>query len=1241
MKKIIVGLGLVMLGAFAHAQQGLERIIVEKFYVSNAADSVGSYGTLPVGSVTYRIYADMLPGYKFQMAYGNSKHSLSFSTSTSFFNNTDRGATTPNNISKTNTGKNTVLLDSWLSVGAACSGYNGVLKSEDDGVSTLVNSNGLLKNTDASAGIPLTSQDGMIAGTINPVTFVGITPNVFNDGSSNGNSFSTNNGAWACQTGVNGQTPGASGPTAANRVLIAQITTNGIFHYELNIQIGTPTGGYQLFVAKNPTGNEISIPSLMGTGLTLAQGTTTQTSVQLNWTLATDTKKVKSYDVFKNGISVGSTTSQTFNVEGLIGDSTYNFTVNAKDSLGNFIATSTPFVGKTLGGVATGTKLAQTITFGTLAAKTTLDLPFALTAYSSAKLPITYTSSDPTVATVTGNIVRILKAGVTSITASQIGNAKINAATDVKQILTISKVAQTITFGVLPTYTMADPSTFTLSATASSGLTVSYTSDNSAVASVSGNTVTIIGVGVAHITASQVGDNNFNAALNILQTLTVTGVPQTITFGTLPTYTTVDLPFNLVASANSGLPVSFISDNAAVATVSGNSVAIVGVGVAHITASQAGNTTFSAATNVLQTLTVTTPAIATKTNNKYNQTISFAALPTRTVVDLPFNLTAKSTSLLPISYSSDNTAVATVSGNTVTIVGAGIANITASQAGNAGFNAAINVIQKLTVTKLSQTITFATLPTKTMGDPSTFTLSGKSTSLLPISYVSDNSAVATVSGNIVTIVGAGIANITASQAGNGTFNAAINVIQKLTVNKLNQTILFGALPTSVSLGDSPFALAATSSSLLKVTYRSANTSIATISDSTLTIVGIGSDTIYAMQAGNSKYNAALSVFKVLTVKAATSAPAIVKGTQTINFVTPAKTVFDLPFALSGTSSSGLPVSYTTSAVLGSPITDPNTVATVDANGIVTIVGAGTINITATQSGNGDYLSATPVVKTFTVTKLAQVINFAALPIKNIVDVPFALSLTSTSGLPITYSTSAVYPVIDPNTVATVDANGIVTIVGAGTINIIASQAGNNNYLPATSVTKTLTVNKLSQTIKVTASGATVRGQINLTTTINSGLIVAYTNSDATTATFDATTGIVTFLQPGIVTITASQAGNDIYTPAISVSVMLTYTGTIPPSATFLNTTTGIADVSNKGINVSVYPNPATSFIFVEASENSTVQLFDLNGKQIYSKTNVIANQKEELNVQNLAEGIYFIKVYNDKFSTVKKVVINK
>ena len=528
MKKIIVGLGLVMLGAFAHAQQqGLERIVVEKFYVSNAADSAGSYGTLPVGSVTYRIYADMLPGYKFQSAYGSSTHTLVLSTTTSFFNNTDRGLTTPNTISKTNTGHNTVMLDSWLSAGAACNGNLGVLKSEDDGVNTLVNSNGLLRNTDASAGISLTSQDGMIAGSTTnyAVTFVGITPDIFGNGTANGSSFTTTNGAWACMQGVNGQTPGAAGPTAANRVLIAQMTTNGIFHYELNIQIGTPTGGTQRYVAQNPTGSEISIPSLMGTGLTLAQGTTTQTAIQLNWTVATDTKNITTYDIFKNGMVVGSTRAKTFMVEGLIGDSTYNFTVNAKDTLGNLVASSAPFIGKTLGGVATGTKLAQTITFGAFTAKTVADYPFALTAYSSQKLPITYTSSDPTVATVTGNIVRILKAGTTTITASQIGNAKVNAATDVKNILTVTKVPQAITFGALPTYYYPLDATFSLTATANSGLTVSYASDNAAVATVSGNTVTIVGIGTANITASQVGNLTYNAAANVIQKLTVAATP--------------------------------------------------------------------------------------------------------------------------------------------------------------------------------------------------------------------------------------------------------------------------------------------------------------------------------------------------------------------------------------------------------------------------------------------------------------------------------------------------------------------------------------------------------------------------------------------------------------------------------------------------------------------------------------------------------------------------------------------
>ncbi|MCA6402768.1 MAG: VCBS repeat-containing protein, partial [Cytophagales bacterium] len=79
---------------------------------------------------------------------------------------------------------------------------------------------------------------------------------------------------------------------------------------------------------------------------------------------------------------------------------------------------------------------------------------------------------------------------------------------------------QTITFPALSNKTFGD-APFTLSATASSSLTVSYASSNTSVATVSGNTVTIVGAGTTTITASQAGNTNFAAATSVPQTLTV------------------------------------------------------------------------------------------------------------------------------------------------------------------------------------------------------------------------------------------------------------------------------------------------------------------------------------------------------------------------------------------------------------------------------------------------------------------------------------------------------------------------------------------------------------------------------------------------------------------------------------------------------------------------------------------------------------------------------------------------
>lgn len=280
-KIVLFGLSSFLAGAFANAQNstGLEKIIVEKYYISNQADADASIGALPVGSVTYRIFVDMKQGYKFQAAYGNTDafgqptHTLFFKTTTSFFNNEDRGSITPT-YTKSQAKNNTVMLDSWLTAGAACAGNYGILKSDDDEVGTVVNGDGVLHNVDEKAGIPLIERDGLKSGS--PGSFTNVGPQaesqiaVFDQTSQAGNSFILTDGAWSCLAG-------AVGYDTTNKVLIAQITTDGDFSFELNMQLGTPGGGAEQFVAKEATGKET-----LFTGLTYASVNDTSLNVGLN-----------------------------------------------------------------------------------------------------------------------------------------------------------------------------------------------------------------------------------------------------------------------------------------------------------------------------------------------------------------------------------------------------------------------------------------------------------------------------------------------------------------------------------------------------------------------------------------------------------------------------------------------------------------------------------------------------------------------------------------------------------------------------------------------------------------------------------------------------------------------------------------------------------------------------------------------------------------------------------------------
>ncbi|MEI7594715.1 MAG: CehA/McbA family metallohydrolase [Bacteroidota bacterium] len=73
----------------------------------------------------------------------------------------------------------------------------------------------------------------------------------------------------------------------------------------------------------------------------------------------------------------------------------------------------------------------------------------------------------------------------------------------------------------------------------------------------------------------------------------------------------------------------------------------------------------------------------------------------------------------------------------------------------------------------------------------------------------------------------------------------------------------------------------------------------------------------------------------------------------------------------------------------------------------------------------------------------------------------------------------------------------------------------------------------------------------------------------------------------------------------------------------------------------IYPNPAKDLLNIQVSENSTIQMFDINGRQVIAESTVIANQKHIIALSDISNGVYFVKIYNNKTVKIQKVVIAK
>lgn len=247
--------------------------------------------------------------------------------------------------------------------------------------------------------------------------------------------------------------------------------------------------------------------------------------------------------------------------------------------------------------------------------------------------------------------------------------------------------AQTISFGALAAKSYGN-APYAISATGGgSGNPVTFTSSDASVATVSGTTVTVVGVGSCTIYANQAGVDPYAAAPQVGQTLTVNAKPLTV-----PSAAAVNKYYDGTnAAIITGTLFGVV--NSDVVTLSGTGTfasSALGTGIAVTSTSTLGGANAS-------NYTLTQPVGLTANITQAPQDIVFDALPTKLYSDVPFALTATASSGLTVSYASSNTAVATISGSTVTIVAPGSTNITASQAGNGSFAAATNVIQALTV----------------------------------------------------------------------------------------------------------------------------------------------------------------------------------------------------------------------------------------------------------------------------------------------------------------------------------------------------------------------------------------------------------------------------------------------------------------------------------------------------------------------------------------------------------------
>ncbi len=669
----------------------------------------------------------------------------------------------------------------------------------------------------------------------------------------------------------------------------------------------------------------------------------------------------------------------------------------------------------------------------------------ALTATASSGLTVTFTSNTPSICTVSGNSVAYIAAGTCSITASQPGNATYAAATPVTQSLTVSGSVTAIT---ITSPAIASSPTPTISGTATAGGNISINIDGKIVGLVSANAngvwsfnvTSALAAGTHTVIASDTSNPGQTGTTTF--TLTVSSLPaQTISF-TAPSTGLIGGTATLTATASSGLTVSLLSTTPGICAITGTTVSYISAGTCSITASQAGNTSFAPAPNVIQTITVNaliTVAVTGPVSTKSTTPTITGTAPAGDTISISIDGVVIGTT----TASQTGTWSFVVTGALITGTHSVIATDT---------TASPNVTSSafsLTISALTpQTISFTAPSTGTIG--AGVVLTANASSGLTVNLSSTTPSICVLNGKSVSYLAAGTCSITASQAGNTTFAAAAPV---------TQTIIVSAAVIVTVTGP------ATSN-----TTKPTITGMGPAGDTILvTIDGIIFGTTTVSQAGTWSYTVATAVTADVhnvnatdtsvmpNVRSSTFVMTIsVPKAQLIAFMAPATGTVGGMATLTATASSGLAVSF---------LSTTPTICLINGNS-VSYLATGTCIIAASQPGNANFTPAATVSQSIIVipVQTTQTINFVA-PSNGIIFGSSNLTALATSGLTVTFaSTTPAICLVSGNSVA---------YLAIGTCSITASQTGSAYFSAAPNVIQTINVNSVPVTIIGPASTTSV------------------------------------------------------------------------------------------------------------------------------------------------------------------------